>query len=68
MSRTLKLYKIFCAHTSLSLTVGNLLGTAGELIFGRWHVANIILDVLFVVMPGHVVQFLVNSAGKYERR
>lgn len=54
--------------TSLAVAIGNLLGTTGKFVFGSWYVIAIILDVLFVMMTGYVVQLFVNTAGKDERR
>lgn len=54
--------------TSLAIAIGNLLGTTGKLIFGSWYIIAIILDILFVMVTGYVVQLFINPAGKYERR
>lgn len=54
--------------TSLAVIVGDLLRTAGEFIFGWWYVTTIFLTAVLVVMAGHIIQFLINPAGKYERR
>lgn len=54
--------------TSLAVAIGDLLGTTGKFVFGSWYVIAIILDVLFVMVTGYVVQLFVNTAGKDERR
>lgn len=54
-------------RTSLAVVVGNLLRTAGEFIFGWWYfTTTIVLVVVLVVMAGHIIQFLIDSARKYE--
>lgn len=55
-------------HTSLAVAGGYLLRAAGEFIFGWRYVTTIVLTVVLVVMAGHIIQFLVDSAGKHERR
>lgn len=58
---------IVVLRTSLAVSVGNLFRTARELVFGRRYVTTIVL-VLLVMMASYVIQFLVNSARKYEGR